>query len=161
MKKTKAVGRKLGNMHYLHKDAIAYLDPLEKEALDKALYFLKDLPWNLVKISKELDTVSFLLYEDFNLELFPSLLQSTIVNISNESIKIIDYRNRENPPVLHRKELMLAPNDPRIPEFAKITSFCEEKRLFEKASYIGTKLKWEQRLYEHGYMIKGSKITKR
>ena len=156
----KTVGRKLGKMHYIHRDAISHLYKSEEDALNKALNLIDGNSWNLVKISKELDTISFLLYEDFDAVLFPSLLQAAVVNIPNEHIKIIDYRNRANPPVLHRKELMLAPEDPRILEFAKTTEFCEKEGLFRDASYIGTKLKWEKRLQDNGYTIKGLKIVR-
>ncbi len=156
----KNIGRKLGNMHYIHRSAIDYLPPEETEALILASSIVNaSIDWNLVKISKKLDTVSFLLYDNFDDVLFPVLLKATVVNIVLHSLKTIDYRKRKNPPVLHRKELMLAPDDPRISSFAETTIFCEDRQLFKNASYIGTKLKWEERLRENGFKIEGLKIV--
>ncbi len=154
----KIVGRKLGNMHYIHRSAISYLNDDQKKTLKKAIDITTLDDWNLVKIAKDLTTVSLLNYENFDSVLFPCLLEATIVNLKNSSFKYIDYQSRKNPPVLHRKELMLAPDDPRVPVFAKTTTFCEDRNLFDRASYIGTKLKWEERLLQHGYIIKDQTI---
>ena len=155
----KIVGRKLGKMHYIHKSAISYLENSQKTALQAAIDLSEVTQWNLTKISKDLGTISLLQYDDFDRVLFPCLQHATIINLETSSIKTIDYTIRENPPVLHRKELMLAPDHKRYEEFAKITAFCEAEGLFKNASYIGTKLKWEQRLLQHGYQVKEQNIV--
>lgn len=159
-KKKNLVGRKLGKMHYIHESAVSFLAESEQTTLKKALSMVpKETQWNLAKVSLLGDRVSLLFYENFDTELFPVLSQSTIVKFKDPGIQHITYTNRENPPVLHRKELFLAPNDPRIEALAEITAFCEEKGLFKAASYIGTLKKWEQRLREHHYKVEGQKVV--
>ncbi len=165
MVKRKLVGRKLGNMHYLHRSAIQHLSSGEKTALDLAtdIYFSsfdKIYNWNLTKISKECDKVSLLKYQDFKLHLFPCLEYAVIIDITAKTIREIDYSIRENPPILHRQELMLAPDDPRIESLSAVTEFCESHKLFENASYIGTKNKWYQRLEDRGYIVEGFSVRK-
>ncbi len=161
MKRTKTIGRKLGKMHYIHKSAISYLPVNEKNTLQIALSLVNDsLVWNLAKISVLGDTVSLLYYKEFENQIFPILTSSVIVKIKENSIKYIDYSKRDNPPVLHRKELFLAPDDLRIEQFAKITAFCEKEGLFDNASYIGTIKKWEKRLADNNYKVEGQIIVK-
>ena len=166
MSKSKLVGRMLGDMHYIHRSAIQYLNSGEKIALDLASNILysnsdKIYHWNLLKVSRKLDKISLLKYQDFEQHLFPCLEYAVIIDISANSYKEIDYSIRENPPILHRQELMLAPTDPRIESLSNVTAFCESHNLFEKASYIGTRNKWYQRLEERGYIIDGFGIRVR
>jgi hypothetical protein len=61
-------------------------------------------------------------------------------------MKQVDYRGRSNPPILHRKELLLAPTDPRRNGFAALTRDAEELGLFQEAHKAGTRERWEARL---------------
>ncbi|NER14994.1 hypothetical protein GWK08_16180 [Leptobacterium flavescens] len=158
--KKQTVGRKLGKMHYVHRSAVSYLAKEQRGTLTKALQLIpEDTEWNLAKVSLLNDSVSLLYYKGFDTELFPVLTSSLIIKLDKKEVKSIDYEKRENPPVLHRKELFLPPDDPRIGELAAVTCFCEEKGLFKQASYIGTIRKWEQRLKEYNYKVEGMRIV--
>lgn len=162
--KQKIIGRKLGGIHYIHKEALEFLSPEQHTALNKSIALIEEkitiCNWNLCKISKDLKHISLLQYEDFKTHLFPCLQYAQIVHLETKSIKEINYKTRENPPVLHRQELMLHPQNENIQSLAKVTELCEQNGLFEKASYIGTKVKWEQRLKERGYKIQGLNLVK-
>ncbi len=165
MEKKQSVGRKLGNMHYVHRSAIQYLNIEEQEALSHATEIFysnktETYYWNLVKISKQLDKVSLLRYQDFELNLFPCLEYAVIIDIAKKTVKEINYGTRENPPILHRQELMLAPDDPRVEKLSEVTKFCEFHDLFENSSYIGTRNKWYQRLDDRGYVVDGFTVYK-
>ena len=165
MVKKQLVGRKLGNMHYVHWSAIHYLNAEEQKALKYATEIFdanekETYHWNLVKISKQLDKISLLRYEDFERNLFPCLEYAVIIDTTKKTVKEINYEVRKNPPILHRQELMLAPEDPRIEKLSEVTRFCESHNLFENASYIGTRNKWYQRLSDRGYVVDDFSIYK-
>jgi hypothetical protein len=82
------------------------------------------LEWNVVKVEKS--SVSLLLYESFDVD-FPALLVSVKVDLGTGAVSRIDYRGRENPPILHRKEVLLPPDDPRLPKFRALTISAEAR----------------------------------
>ncbi|PVZ64357.1 hypothetical protein [Pelagibaculum spongiae] len=173
MAKNKVIaGRVLGKVHYIHRSALTCLTADQQQAISQAEQLVKEndqVPaewvenWNLAKVATDLSQVSLLVYQDFKQHLFPCLQHAMIVSLSQPPIKplkLIDYSQRENPPVLHRQELMLMPDDPRRAQLAEVTHFCESNGLFEQASYIGTWKKWLERLQNRGYQIKKFTIEK-
>ncbi|MDD5391703.1 MAG: DNA phosphorothioation-associated putative methyltransferase [Thiothrix sp.] len=62
-----------------------------------------------------------------------------------------NYNN--NPPILHRKELLLPPDHPDIPKFAALTKQLEDAGLFKDSRKIGYKKQWEERLRNAGYKV--------
>src|SRR5690606_37656152 len=138
-------GKRVGGAVYIHRDAIAYLGATERERLDKALALLNAEPiWNVVRVGSA--DVALLEYEDFSAAAFPHLLASTLVRFADGEVKETCYRERASRPILHRKELLLAPGDPRIPKFAALTRFAEEKGLFKNPNAIGSSGAWAKRL---------------
>ena len=100
----------------------------------------------LVKFSTESPKISYLTYADFDHNPHPPLLSSTIVNLETGSASQRDYRQVDNPPILHRKETFLSPNDPRYSDFAHLTQQEVELGLLKESRLIGTRRQWEQRL---------------
>ena len=71
--------------------------------------------WNLLKLHTREAAVTFLSYPEFTTNPHPALAEATKINLNTGAVTTNDYRNRANPPILHRKETFLPPNDPRIP----------------------------------------------
>jgi DNA phosphorothioation-associated putative methyltransferase len=69
-----------------------------------------------------------------------------------------DYRARANPPILHRKELLLLPDDHRLPRFRALTAAAEEHGLFREANKIGTRAAWQQRIAAAGLALRGHNL---
>ena len=150
------VGKRVGGALYVHREALDLIGD-EAEAVATAARLLPDLPWNVAKISR--DGVSLLVYEDFDEAAFPALLKSARVDPATGAISIIDYEGRDSPPILHRKETLLRPDDPRIPQFRTLTAEAEARGLFRNSNSIGTKRKWEERLREANLKIVGQRIV--
>lgn len=148
------VGKRVGGALYLHRDAIDLIDADARrrvgEASDRS-----SASWNVVKIEPK--AVSLLLYEDFDGSAFPCLLES--VRVTDERVVRTDYRSRENPPVLHRKELLLRQDDPRIPLFASLTRSAESHGLFAAPHLIGTRQAWARRIAEAGLALVGHALV--
>jgi len=63
--------------------------------------------FNLLKFHTASPKISFLAYPAFDQDPHPALAESIIVDLITGKIRRDDYRGRENPPILHRKETFL------------------------------------------------------
>ena len=74
----------------------------------------------------------------------------------------VTYRNYEdsfNPPVLHRKELLLSSDDSRRPVYERLTAELETQGFFEDPVRIGFKLQWDKLLTERGFRVIGHQLV--
>ena len=101
-----------------------------------------DPSWNLLKIHTREVAMTFLTYPEFETDPHPALAESTKINLNTGSIVQTDFRQRVNPPILHRKETFLPPNDPRISCYAGLTKQEEEAGLYRDPSRIGLRVQW-------------------
>ncbi|WP_027663983.1 DNA phosphorothioation-associated putative methyltransferase [Rhizobium leguminosarum] len=154
--KTVAPGKRVGGSLYLHRSAQDRLSGKDGELLLRALALAPDVDWNVSKTAN--GKVSLLLYEDFSLHAFPALLSAATIGLSTGATKRTDYSKRANPPILHRKELLLPPDDARIPAFAAITRLAEEKGLFTDTKTIGTREAWNRLVEAAGLRIDGPRL---
>jgi DNA phosphorothioation-associated putative methyltransferase len=155
-RKTASVGKRVGGYLYLHRSAQDRLPGGDRIALLRAVEMAPDINWNVSKTSA--DKVSLLLYEDFSRQAFPALLSATKIDLATGTTKFTDYSGRANPPILHRKELLLPPDDARIPAFAAITRLAEEKGLFADTKTIGTREAWNRLVEAAGLRIDGPRL---
>ncbi|MGY3911276.1 hypothetical protein ACW5XW_12160 [Aeromonas piscicola] len=96
---------------YLHKETLAATSPLLYRFVCAVAQALK-LPeneWDLLKLAKKDFRLSLLSYPSFFDEAYPSLKQSVTIDLAKLSHTVTRYDNQDNPPILHRKECMLAP----------------------------------------------------
>ena len=98
--------------------------------------------WNLLKVHTDQVAVTFLTYPEFDSEPHPALAEATKINLNTGSVTRTDYRQRSNPPILHRKETFLPLTDPRIDGYAALTKREEEAGLYRDPSRIGLRVHW-------------------
>jgi DNA phosphorothioation-associated putative methyltransferase len=154
------VGKRVRGDVYVHRDAIAGLAEPARVKLERALNRAGAFSWNVVRIGSS--DVSLLCYEDFDKAAFPSLLSSANIKLVGESEpRLVNYEARKSRPILHRKELLLADNDPRAPKFAALTRSAEEKGLFQEPRKIGTSAAWEALLADKNLEVRGSEFVER
>ena len=153
------IGRRVGGFLYLHRSGIDLLPEEVRAKLSEAAQLAGDTLWNLCKIGK--DKVSLLNYEDFETAGFPALIHAVTVDLTSQKVKTTDYSNRENPPILHRKELLLPAGDPNIPEYTALTQAAEQAGLFDNPKGIGNKKAWATRLEAAGLTLVGQSLIKR
>jgi DNA phosphorothioation-associated putative methyltransferase len=152
-----AIGKKVGGALYVHRGAIPDLASAERKKLSVAEEIAQNETWNVAKIAR--DTVSLLEYEDFNTVAFPSLLQAWSVDLATRRVVHTNYALRANPPILHRKELLLRIDDARRERFAALTKQAEVLGLFEDSHKIGTKAAWAARLDAAGAVVHDGQIV--
>ena len=105
---------------------------------------LPSTPFNVVKLDA-CNRISFLLYEPFDFA-FPTLLAAESCDLARGTIRRINYAGRPNPPILHRKELLLPAEHPLVAEAVRLTSRLERRGAFRDFTTIGTRLSWQRRL---------------
>ena len=92
---------------------------------------------------------SFLRYESFDTP-FPALLTALSCDLERGSARHIDFTTRRNPPILHRKELLLPEDDPRVAEATRLTDRLERLGAFSNRATIGTRDGWRRQLLALG-----------
>jgi DNA phosphorothioation-associated putative methyltransferase len=117
-----------------------------------------DPAWNLLKIHTEQFAFTFLSYPDFDSDPHPALAEATKINVGTGSVVRTDYRARPNPPILHRKETFVPPDDPRVPGFAALTKREEEAGLYRDPSRIGLRVQWLTLLKRLGLAYAGHSL---
>lgn len=102
--------------------------------------------------------VSFLDYPEFFSSPHPALKRSETLNLNTGKRRTIDYSQRENPPVLHRKETMISPERPEYEQWAELTRKLEEAGCYDEPKKIGFKEQWENLLREKGLNYEGHNL---
>jgi len=111
--------------------------------------------FNVVKFRTDAPRLSFLQYSGFFEEAHPCLEEAIAIDLNSGRSLRTTYRDSLNPPILHRKELMLAPDHPRSDEFAALTTAEEQAGLYSNTAVIGFRINWERLLAAHGFAIEG------
>lgn len=115
---------------------------------------------NLVKLHLDKPRVSYLVYPDFDTDPHPVLAESWVVDLRALDVAPRDYRERDNPPVLHRKELFVGEDHPLRDKFARLTAQEERHGLLDDAAAIGTRRAWEARLADAGWRLRGHRLVR-
>lgn len=145
---------------YIHKSARPYLSERHSQSLNNALRLLNNFRrWNVVKFNvKDGTRLSFLEYENFDCTEFPCLMRSCQVDLTSQTTKNRNH-STENPPVLHRKELLMYPGYPGLAKFQQLTAQLENMGAFKNIVKLGTKLRWQDELYRLNIVIKDHTAT--
>jgi DNA phosphorothioation-associated putative methyltransferase len=155
------VGKLLPNALYVHRTALEALDPLLRVYEGCARTYLGAIDGaNLIKLDRHSGKVSYLVYPDFDTDPHPALLRSIKLNLRTREIESTDYAVSANPPVLHRKEAFLLPDDPRRPKFDRLTRQEERAGLLYDTATIGTRTGWTDRLRARGYALRGHRLVR-
>ena len=154
-------GKVVGTNIYVHHLCIEKLDKKLIKSIGKARRF-DATEWtpNIIKVSKDGSSVSFLHYPDFESKAHPELMHSTSVKIDQKKATIKDYSKADNRPILHRKELFIDDEWELYDKFRKLSEAEEKAGLLGRRD-IGYKKQWESLLYRSGYYIRGHVLCKR
>ena len=116
------------------------------------------LDFNVVKMKEDGVGISLLDYADFFEDGFPILRQYWAVDLETRTYRYRSYEDSSNPPVLHRKELLLSTEHPQHIEFTKLTKAAEALGLFEDSSNIGFYEQWNALLSQTGFYVVGNSL---
>lgn len=155
-------GKRVRQTTYVHISNIAALSEAEQRCLteaEKAAKVRQHKDYNVAKITAAKRQVSLLRYSKFFEEAFPPLRTAWTLDLLAGTVRRRRYKERGNPPILHRKELLLDPNHPRIPEYRALSKAAEEAGLFKEPTRIGFKQQWERRLEQAGLRVDGHRLV--
>ena len=135
-------------------------DPQIKYVVDKyqrcldAFEAFEAFQFNVVKVNLKTHRLSILEYAHFEQDPFPTLLTShSFENPNSPPIKR-SFSASLNPPILHRKELLVESSHPQINCWIETTRLAESIGLFENSQSIGFKLNWFKKMESKGYFLK-------
>ena len=154
------VGKRVAGDLYLHKLSISLVSQMDQELVHEVSKNLSDdeCDWNVVRIGNE--NIAFLTYQDFSETAFPELRKSVRFDLLDGRKSIRDFSRQSNPPILHRKELLLPPEHPERENFSKLTADLDQLEVFYDPHRIGFKNQWEERLVRHGISIEGHELVR-
>ena len=117
-------GKKVLNHYYWHESLLSqqpsHVQAHVAEAIDLAR--LEGMQtYNVVKYAEGGQKVSLLDYSQFFDNPFPSLWSSYTVDLIAKTVNCRSYDESRNPPILHRKELLLPADHFRISEYQSLT----------------------------------------
>ena len=141
-------GKMVRGSVYIHASAASELSPHQRGALERAKSTAGPSDWNVARISGQ--TVSLMLYGDFDTAPFPTLSRSVRIELPDGPVSRRDYGRSPNPPILHRKELLLSSNDDRRDGWSKLTRRLVLAGAFEDPHLIGYRRQWLERLCSLG-----------
>lgn len=138
---------------YVHQSILQNSKILEFINRIQAALKQSSFQWQIAKFSKQSFQFSLLAYPDFDNEAYPELKTSLFVDLSKKHHRINDYSKSDNPPILHRKELMVTSDYPFFEEFTLITQEGDLAGLYENTRSIGFKLGWQATIVQAGYEL--------
>lgn len=153
-------GKRVGLFLYIHKDAVPDLPSTVRASVNYAgrIAANEDIEFDVIKLGTKELSISLLSYPRFWKDAFPVLEQSAKLDFGTHTFAVTDYGRRENPPVLHRKELLLPPDHGQFEEFAALTAQAEALGLFQSSRSIGHLKGWQNALDAAGVRASGNKL---
>lgn len=158
------IGKRVVDELYLHLSALDRLEnQKQKEEIRRRMtYIPKDetQPPNVVKFNLKTGRLSLLNYPTFEEEAFPELRASW--SFKDGSVSVATYRSYDqslNPPILHRKEMLVAEDYPSRPVWIELTNTAEALGLFDDTTTIGFKLNWQRLIARKGFRFDGQQFV--
>lgn len=155
------VGKLTPSAMYVHHTALNDLPALLRvyEGCARALVGTVENA-TLIKLNRADPQVSYLSYPGFDTDPHPALCRSVVCDLRELQVRARSYEDRENPPVLHRKELFVGATYPTRAKFARMTAREEALGLFDEPEKIGTRAGWERACAAAGVTLRGHRVLR-
>lgn len=154
-----SIGKRVGEHLYVHVSALDELP--DSSHRDRVAEALKSIPApdpspNVIKIHLRSLGLSLLAYPDFEEVPFPELAASwTFPPGPIQAPRFRTYTGSLNPPILHRKELLVVPDHPRRSDWLTLSREAESLGLFDDVTTIGFRQNWYRLIEDKGYRLVG------
>src|SRR5689334_13562186 len=157
------VGKQIGEDLYVHLSAVEHLADRDHWALIRDAIELLPIEAratvNVAKIGTRTQRVTLLEYTGFDSDPFPALARSwTRSAVNAPGLTVRSYADSLNPPILHRKELLVHPEHPGRARWCALTAEAEGLGLFDDTKTIGFRMNWERAVSRKGYQLQGEQF---
>jgi DNA phosphorothioation-associated putative methyltransferase len=155
------VGKLTPEALYVHGSGLAQLPPLLRVYEGCATALAGSVTnANIIKLNRLKPKVSYMTYPRFDEVPHPSLAESVVASLRELRVDVRDYRDRENPPILHRKELFVDERYPLRDRFQRLTLQEERFGLYDEPEAIGTASGWTATLEARGVALRGHRVVR-
>ena len=114
--------------------------------------------WDLIKLSHEGRSVSWLGYPEFDREPHPRLAWSYSVDMRTLEGSYRSYLDSDNRPLLHRKHEFLRADDPKVAKYRRLTEQEVRAGLYAQPHLIGNERGWEAAMNLAGVRLLGHRL---
>jgi len=154
-------GKLMPNALYVHASGLDRLPPILRvfEGCARVLTGTVEGA-TVIKLNRIEPKVSYLCYPDFDEDAHPPLRISLRVHLQTLRIKHQDFRESDNPPILHRKNEFVPADYPLSGLFAELTRSEEDWGLYADSSRIGNRKGWEEVMKRSGVRLEGHRLIK-
>jgi DNA phosphorothioation-associated putative methyltransferase len=150
-------GKRVGGACYFHIELTpATFAPVLHEALSRA--GSESYVAQVLKVALKRPQLSLLFYEGLGSEAFPCLRSAWLIAFDTGTRQLRSYSASENPPILHRQELLLPASHPERSTFESLTAELETRGLFRNAHLIGNRQSWMRRLAQAKLRVEGLRL---
>jgi len=159
--KSSPVGKVLPDAFYVHISALATVPPVLRvyEGCAHALVGTVD-DVTIIKMQRVERKVAYLSYPKFDKAAHPELATSLRADLRTFDVKWTDFRESENPPVLHRKELFVDEDYPGYARFRRLSE-QEDRAGLLGGPGVGTRRLWNELLGVEGWELAGHSLRRR
>jgi hypothetical protein len=142
------VGKRVGDHLYVHVESVDHVgDKTERatilEAFDRLPSDARAVV-NVAKLNVRNGRVALLEYVAFDEDPFPALANSWASRDAASTSTLRTYADSLNPPILHRKELLVHRDHPKRDCWAALTSEAEALGFFDNVQSIGFRMNCER-----------------
>jgi len=116
--------------------------------------------WDLVKLSHEGRSVSWLGYPDFDRDPHPRLAWSYSVDMRKLEGSYRSYVDSDNRPLLHRKHEFLSNDDPDAAKYRRLTEQEVRAGLYVQPRLIGNERGWEAAMNAAAVRLQGHRLLR-
>ena len=148
-------GKRIGNSIYVHISILSHLSSSKRNCIKEAERIAAPMPFapNVFRVDEKKKQVSLLFYSDFEVDPFPCLMGSIFVDLSQSRARSRSYLLSKNPPILHRKELLLGQGHPSFVKLAALTTELVNLGMYDNSHLIGHSNAWQARLNNAGIFV--------
>ncbi|MBK3562574.1 DNA phosphorothioation-associated putative methyltransferase [Streptomyces sp. MBT62] len=157
-----AVGKMTPTALYVHQRAVDLM-PTVLRLYEHCASIAAGRPqeWTVVKLKHQGRSVSWLNYPNFDKDPHPRVESSYMVDLQSLETSHLSYANSTSRPLLHRKHEFLAPDDPDVPRYRRLTESELKADLYANPHLIGTENGWESELARCGRTLRGHRLVRR
>lgn len=155
-------GKRVGDAVYMHVSMLEEQSGAIRDLVTAAATLAPDAEgrFSVVRIALRRPEIGLLDYPRFFEEPFPALRASWLVDLETRRVSSVDFSARDNPPILHRKELLLPAQHAERARFASLTASLEDYGAFEQPAHtIGQRLQWERALASLGLKVENHQVV--